>query len=143
MKRVIDTVLLLIVAFSLSAIAYFIFVPPEPPIEYLDGSKAEPPKVKAGESISITRHYSITRGEKITIARRMRRGDCATGCATVDLLSSDIVVKPGNYFSSREIHIPIICTPGIWSLEFQAQWEDRLGRTRVVYAPPLDIEVSP
>lgn len=141
MKNLVNRILLTVSLTSISLIGYVLLAPLEPPIKYLGGDMLIPKQIKAGEAISVTRHYAVLRSEKIVITRRLRKGDCAIKCNIVDLDSSELVSKPGNFSSTRDITIPKACTPGIWHLDFQAQWQDRIGRTKVVEIPMLKIEV--
>lgn len=141
MKRLVNSILLAVSLTAVSLIGYVLLAPIEPPIKYLGGDMLIPKQIKAGEAISVTRHYAVLRSEKIVVTRRLRKGDCTIKCSIVDLDSSELVSKSGTFMSTRDLTIPKECAPGIWYLDFQAQWQDRIGRTKVVEIPMLKIEV--
>ena len=142
MSKWINTWLMGITVFCLVIIGYLAFVPPEAPLIYTGGDAVHPEKVKPGEWINVTRHYRVTREEKLVIVRRMRKGDCHTGCTLVDLLPSNIIVKPGEYVGTRGLQVPASVSTGQWFLEFQIHWEDRIGRTQIIYSPVLSLEIA-
>lgn len=142
MNPITNTVLAAAVLACTAIIIAGVAIPQSAPIEYYDKPDSiSPTKVRAGEQVSITRHYTVYRQTQILLTRRMRLGDCKSACSIIDMPASALFAAIGENTSTRGITIPIIATPGIWHLEFQAEWEDFIGRNRTTVVPTLQIEI--
>lgn len=114
------------------------------PIVYHEGSIIEPAKVKAGDTVYITRHYDVTRYEPITILRRMEKGDCTNRCERIDLPNTEITNSVGVGFKSRrQMKLPDSLAPGEWTIRTHISWDDILGRRQAKEVPPLTVEIVP
>lgn len=114
------------------------------PIEYLPGSEVSPKRVRAGDTVYITRHYNRVTDAPVTIRRRMEMGDCATKCDRIDLPSSQIKEPPAQGVHTTRMHrIPPEVKPGVWKLIFTVEYETHFGRTMAYDIPTIEVEIIP
>ena len=125
----------------LAIIGAFLYVP-SAPIEYLGGDAVIPAKVHAGGSIAVIRSFRVSKTDAYLVSRLMVKGDCSTACEILDLSTSELILKAGEYRNVKRDHIiPRRAGPGVWELAFTFHYHDILGRPRVLPLPPLSIEV--
>lgn len=133
----------LIAATGLSVCAYLYndLIAYKPPIAYLSGSDVYPKRVTAGDTIEVTRRFTVTNSQVIRISRALVRGDCKTSCTAYDLEPSISTLNAGTYTRTRTHHIPTFVQPGEYRLEFYVSWQNFIGHTFSMQLPPLEIEV--
>lgn len=138
--------LMFFIAFALWAVAIgMLFIPPSSPVTFSPPDSVSPIKVKAGESITISRNLTVHRTEHVYVLRAMIKGNCVVPpCEVLDLPAGQLILERGEYKNLSRVHlIPTLATPGVWRLVFSIQWEDRLGRRITKMLPELMIEVVP
>ena len=122
--------------------AIVMIFPTTSPMIYIDAGSVYPAKVKAGETMYVTRNFIVTRDDFVTVSRRMVAGDCKVKCEKVNLPTSDMRLAVGEYRNNTVPHvIPFPAKPGKYKLEFSIQWQDRIGRVISMPMPILEVEV--
>lgn len=122
-------------------LAWMVYTPSSPFVD-LGGDKVVPTKVKAGDVVTVTRNFRITREAPMAVTRTMVRGDCKASCEILDLAHGKLLLPPAEYRNVlRDQAIPTTAQPGVWQLIFTVQWEDSLGRDHNQKLAALEIEV--
>ena len=118
--------------------------PVAPPLEFSEADAIWPKVVKVGGQISITRSFSVTRSDAVTIVRALIKGDCAKSCETVDLPSSVVHLAEGHHRTqTRDFILPLTVDPGLWRVVFVVQGTDRVGRSHRLALKELPFTVVP
>ena len=129
-------------------IAVLLLYHPEPPYQSIGEDFITPPAtVQYGnddDRLGISRSYRITRKATMQMERVAIQGDCTVKCDIVELPSSMLEFKPGEYHNSVKEHaLPNVVTPGHWAFRFTLVYKDFLGRPQSIVLPPLAFEVLP
>lgn len=113
-----------------------------PPVKRWNDDMVTPREVHAGDTITIYRSFTVTRATTLKVSRVMVKGDCRKACDLRDMPSSIMEIEPGDYVRARRDHIvPLTTQPGVWKLKFYIHWHNRLGQTKTMPLPELEIEV--
>ena len=123
-----------------SAYLYDEYISGAPPITWTD-SAVHPKYVRAGDTIQVTRVYTIRRDVFVTVSRSLVKGDCAISCVSYNIPDDTFHLVPGTYTQTKAHKIPDIIEPGVYRLAFEWRWQNALGNVFVVRHPPLTIEV--
>jgi hypothetical protein len=144
-RRVILTLWLLAAALLMMAgIIFLSLYEPQPPISYTEPGSISPPIVKAGDSIQVTRIYTINNDTPMRVTRALVSGDCNQRCRIYELseLSSVSNRTPGAYKTSRALNIPDELVTGEYRLVSTVRYQGFFGREYTIKSPELSFAVQ-
>lgn len=125
------------------SVLIWVFFPLGAPIINLPGDFIDTQTVTVGGKVNVVRNLQVKRQEAVMVHRSMIRGDCSKSCEIINLASSSLMLKVGDYHSVTFTHqLPSIVEPGDWRLVSTTEWIDRIGGSHIESLAELAIKVT-
>lgn len=114
------------------------------PVHVIGKDSVTPNQARVGDTVVVHRSFRAIRNVHVTVSRSMVNGDCKVKCELVDLPSSVMVLREGDYKNvARDYVIPAAAGPGKWTLMFSINYIGLFGIVSGVQLPPLELEILP